>query len=495
VKSSFRFALVAAAALSIRAAAAAPWIETAQFSRSGGSANDMFSASLALDGDTAAVSNWPTTSSDPAVFVFTRSGNNWNEVATLIPADSSDNYFFGFTLGISGDVIAVAGATGTFVFVRPAGGWSGTLHESARLQAGISAVAFAGSSIVVGSEVFVEPVTGWSGTIPAAATLAGSDTPFLDGGVAASADTVVVANALAENGGHAQAGEAYVFVKPAGGWSGVVNESARLFPSDPEDDVFFGSAVAVDGSTVVVTRLTNINGGSTQGQLPGKGYVFEEPSGGWAGSLNEQAQLVGSDVSYPSLFGFSASMSKSTVVIGDYLRPLGAAYVFVRPAGGWTGTLQEDQELDGPESGDDFGYDLAISGTTIMVGAFHQTVDGNPQQGEAHVFDVARPSITQIRFLVRGPIRVGPGVPVEFPFQVDSLRDSRIAPTGEVVVSDGAGHSCRSDITASGEGSCTLTFGAPGTYRVRAQYLGNLAFASSMSPAEPVLVGSSGGAP
>jgi hypothetical protein len=188
-------------------------------------------------------------------------------------------------------------------------------------------------------------------------------------------------------------------------------------------------------------------------------------------------------------------MSGNTVVIGDYLHPYGAAYVFVRPGTGWTGNLQEYQELNGPESDDGFGYAVAISGNTIMVGAFDQTVHGNAMQGEAHVFDVARPSITQTRFLVQGPIRVAPGVPVEFTFQVNPLRDSLIAPTGEVLVSDGVGHICRSDVSVTGEGSCTLTFGSPGTYRVRAEYLGNFAFGGSTSPVEPVLVGGPAGAP
>ena len=101
---------------------------------------------------------------------------------------------------------------------------------------------------------------------------------------------------------------------------------------------------------------------------------------------------------------------------------------------------------------------------------------------------------TQIRFLVRGPIRVAPGVPVEFRFEVRATR-SEIEPTGEVVVSDGAGHSCRSEVSTPGTtqgGSCSLTFSAPGTYRVRARYLGNLSFAGSTSPVEPVLVRAAG---
>jgi hypothetical protein len=100
---------------------------------------------------------------------------------------------------------------------------------------------------------------------------------------------------------------------------------------------------------------------------------------------------------------------------------------------------------------------------------------------------------TQTRFLVQGPIRVAPGVPVEFPFEVSALQRTSIGITGEVLVSDGAGHSCRSDVSASGEGSCSLTFGSTGTYRVHATFLGSLSFGGSRSPALPVFVRAGGG--
>jgi hypothetical protein len=145
--------------------------------------------------------------------------------------------------------------------------------------------------------------------------------------------------------------------------------------------------------------------------------------------------------------------------------------------------------------GSDVNVSSGIPGTYTTATYPVQCDQGCDGAGSNVASLLVRLRATQTRFLVQGPIRVAPGVPVEFSFHVDPLRESPTAPTGEVVVSDGAGHTCRSDVSVSGEGSCSLTFGSPGTFRVRAQYLGNLSFGGSTSPAEPVLVGSPGGAP
>jgi hypothetical protein len=101
---------------------------------------------------------------------------------------------------------------------------------------------------------------------------------------------------------------------------------------------------------------------------------------------------------------------------------------------------------------------------------------------------------TQIRFLVEGPIRVAPGVPVQFRFKVEAKRPGLAGDlSGEVVVSDDQGDVCRDDFSLTGEGASPLTFGARGNYRVRAHYLGNATFEESTSPPVPVLVGMPGG--
>jgi len=95
---------------------------------------------------------------------------------------------------------------------------------------------------------------------------------------------------------------------------------------------------------------------------------------------------------------------------------------------------------------------------------------------------------TQTRFLVQGPIRVAPGVPVEFPFEVRAERGEIAGLTGEVVVSDGEGHACRASVGADGRGSCSITFGTAGRFSLRASYLGNLSDAASTSPPANVFV-------
>jgi hypothetical protein len=142
--------------------------------------------------------------------------------------------------------------------------------------------------------------------------------------------------------------------------------------------------------------------------------------------------------------------------------------------------------------GSEVNVSSGIPGTYVTATSPVTCDQGCDGVGSAPATLLVRLRQTQTRFLVQGPIRVAPGVPVEFRFQVDPLRESPSAPTGEVVVTDGAGHTCRSDVSVSGGGSCTLTFGAPGNYRVRAEYLGSLSFASSTSPTETVHVGGGG---
>jgi Ca2+-binding RTX toxin-like protein len=87
-------------------------------------------------------------------------------------------------------------------------------------------------------------------------------------------------------------------------------------------------------------------------------------------------------------------MAGGTVVAGARSGPganhpdQGAAYVFVKPAGGWTTTSVFDAKLtaaDGAQS-DDFGASVGLSGETVLVGAWGDQFGGGPFQGSAYVF-------------------------------------------------------------------------------------------------------------
>jgi len=141
--------------------------------------------------------------------------------------------------------------------------------------------------------------------------------------VAVAGDTVVVGAPGDDIGATIVQGSAYVFVQPVGGWSGDLTEAAHLTASDGGDFDEFGISVAVSGDTVVVgANEDDVGGGFNQGSA----YVFVEPVGGWSGDLSEDAKLTASDGAGADQFGISVAVSGDTVVVGAYFDDIGANF-------------------------------------------------------------------------------------------------------------------------------------------------------------------------
>ena len=188
------------------------------------------------------------------------------------------------------------------------------------------------------------------------AELKGSDTGgtnHFGNSVAISGTTVVVGTSGPDEPGAA----AYVFTRAAVGWK----QAAELKGSDTVADDSFGYSVAISGTTVVVgaPMLAGPNRG-------GRAYVFMKTGLGW----KQAAELKGNDTvgsnfkSFGDGFGNSVAISGTTVVVGAGLHANGRAYVFTRTATGW----RQVAELAGVAA-DLFGDSVAISGTTVVVGA------------------------------------------------------------------------------------------------------------------------------
>jgi hypothetical protein len=207
---------------------------------------------------------------------------------------------------------------------------------------------------------------------------------YLGGSVAVSGDTAVV-GARGEDGGPGNplnyAGAAYVFSRNQGG-AGNWGQVAKLTAADAQDFDFFGGSVAISGDTIVVGA--NGEDGGPGDPLPdaGAAYVFERDQGG-AGAWGQAAKLTAADAQADAIFGVSVAVSGSTVVVGASrddgpLPDAGAAYVFERNQGG-TGAWGQAAKLtaDDPRTNDSFGISAAISGETIIVGAWAE--DGGPE--------------------------------------------------------------------------------------------------------------------
>ena len=282
-----------------------------------------------------------------AVYVYVEPAGGWStetESAKLIASDGKAGDRFGQLAAISGDTVVVQGGTGLYVFAKPAGGWSGTIYESAKLTIPDLVAAGAGSFFTISGDtivadvpcrcslagyVFTKPAGGWSGTIHESATLTSPNNyPCFSGPYSVAIDGSTIAAACEHN--------AYVFTEPAGGWSGTIQPGATLQPSSAKTT--FAVSVAVLGSTIAVA---NSGGNTTIDPV-----VFNEPARGWSGTIQPTARLkLATDYAHAfDEFVVASGDTIATLVVRDDPVCAGAPctatlYAFRRPFGGWSGTI------------------------------------------------------------------------------------------------------------------------------------------------------------
>ncbi len=209
----------------------------------------------------------------------------------------------------------------------------------------------------------------------------GADGDLFGRSVAISGNTIVVGASAHDD----DTGEAYVFVRPRNGWENAT-QSAKLTASDGQFGDEFGNSVAIDGDVIVV----GAPGAMVNGIQQGAAYVFVKPAHGWT-NMTETAKLIVPDASTNASVGESATISGSTIVLGapqpEGITGPGAAYVFVEPAGGWTDMTQTATltSSDGA-NGDYFGNAVTISGNVIAVGAEAATYSNEQGPGAVYVF-------------------------------------------------------------------------------------------------------------
>ncbi len=157
----------------------------------------------------------------------------------------------------------------------------------------------------------------------------------------------------------------------------------KLTASDGTASDRFGISVSVSGDTAVVGAPHEAVEGRPQ---QGAAYVFTRVGGSWV----EQAKLVAADGAAADRFGTAVGVSGDTVVVGAFLGDVGvnpdqgSAYVFSRTGGTWT----EQTKLTASDgaTGDNFGFFVAVSGDTVVVGSYWDDVGANLDQGSAYVF-------------------------------------------------------------------------------------------------------------
>jgi drug/metabolite transporter superfamily protein YnfA len=176
--------------------------------------------------------------------------------------------------------------------------------------------------------------------------------------LASSGNTMVVGDSAWNNNPyHNPVGAAYVYAVKNGQWT----QQAELTASDGKAYDQFGGAVALCGSMVAV--------GAARHHGTGAVYVFTQNKGVWS-----QQELLPGDGQTGDHFGCAVAMSPTTLAVGACQKgswQAGEVYTYTLKSGKWV--LQAEWSATNPTTGNStfFGSSLALSasGTTLVVGA------------------------------------------------------------------------------------------------------------------------------
>jgi hypothetical protein len=180
-------------------------------------------------------------------------------------------------------------------------------------------------------------------------------------------------------------GAVYVFVRDGMTWK----QEAYLKASNTDSNDQFGTAIALDGNTLVVgspneDSKTNIIGGleNDEGsQNSGAVYVFVRNA---AGTWSQQAYIKASNNGANDNFGTAVAISGNTIAVGapaedggtngvngdqssNGITDSGAVYVYFRSGTTWK--HQAYIKASNTDSTDQFGASVALLGDTLAVGA------------------------------------------------------------------------------------------------------------------------------
>jgi hypothetical protein len=166
----------------------------------------------------------------------------------------------------------------------------------------------------------------------------------------------------------------YVFTRSGESWT----QQAKLMTPDPVVWQSLGWSVAVSGDTAIA----GARGDNAGGSYSGAAYVFTRSGAVWT----QQAKLRASDPMANDEFGYAVALSGDTALVGahyddDWESNAGSVYVFKRSGASWAQQLEFTPDDAGVN--DEFGAAVALSGDTALVGAFQH--DG-PETGSGAAY-------------------------------------------------------------------------------------------------------------
>ena len=320
-----------------------------------------------------------------------------DQLFKLLPDDGAAEDSFGYSVAISGD-IALVGAFGdddegansgsAYLFDTSKGQQVFKLHPSAPFGSFGQSVAISGTTALVGA---YEGGAGTSGSVYLFDITTGlqlfrivpSDGVICDHfgwSVAVSGTTAIVGAPFDSDNGN-QSGSAYLY-----DISDPTNpvELAKIVPSDGAVQDHFGWSVAISGTIAIVGARDDDD--DNNGADSGSAYLFDisDPI-----VPVQIAKLVPSDGEAQDFFGDSVAISGTTAIVGawhddDNGVASGSAYLYDATTG------EQLFKLLASNGGfaDNFGESVAINGDIAIVGATGALIN-NVHTGSAYYFDIS----------------------------------------------------------------------------------------------------------
>jgi len=332
-----------------------------------------------------------------SAYVFEYGAGSWVEMQKLTDPISLASDGFGSSITLNGDTLLVGVANDNLrwvddagsvqVFIEEAGTW---IHsQGLQGQWGLadydqwfgSDVAVDGDTMVVGVpdsathcvHVLVRDGDTWSRQQELCSPLGAIMNDGFGQFVAISGDTVVVGAHDSSTATIDNCGLAYVYVRTSTISGPLWELQRRLEASNAIQNAHFGWDVAIDDDTIAV---------GTNGV--GSVYVFNR-----SGTLWTEDQILRPSAPIVGHFGWSVAVKGDVLAAGAPFydganTDSGTAYVFRRAGSVWT----EEQMLivgDLPSNAQ-FGHDVAVDETSLIVGAVQADAPGQSDAGAAYVF-------------------------------------------------------------------------------------------------------------
>ena len=387
----------------------------------GGVASSEAGTSVAIDGDYIVVGapSWNSGESNPGrVDVFKRDGSIWRISQAIYAPGSETSDNFGTCVALDGDLMVVGeptflenGSAHLYRLNSMSGEWEleQSLAPSDWFGYGVDV---SGDKVVIGAPVknssdgaaYVYEKLGatWveAYILGAVNSQGGSDNTSGDQfgySVAIDQDVVVVGSPRHDDttglSVDRNTGAVYVYRQGVAGW----DFEAKLFPDQLEEGDRLGYAVDVSGGAVVAgAPFTTLPDDDMSGYdvETGSAYVFEYGMMGWGDgiALSRESHIRYSGDNY----GETVAIDGSRLVVGaDFIAGFNnsgvsdSGLVLAYQRGISSGLWEESYQLattDG-DNGDYFGHDVAISGTTVVGGAWWDS-NQSSFDGSSYVYEL-----------------------------------------------------------------------------------------------------------